>query len=379
MACSNCCPRLKSIFNIKARPTKVKATDTPRKPVCVDTNNTKDCDNLDKIELTEAKNNHTKSFGKLMSDIRIWSQWLMYNLGGEQLKKLKANDFALCTANWYPTAEWEEYKIITLFFVWLFAWDDLFESLILDSTRGTELANEYLSETIVFVRSCLGVGESLQELPKNPIINSFQVISKAIMKVYTDDQRQTLLEGLEKYFQGVNEEQRIIRSDELPSLDVFWKMRIGASGVEPTLAFNEYALKQHLPSHIMKSDPIKVIWKECTEIIIIVNDLISFRKEKVSGDVLNLITVTHSADGGVEIQEAFNKVFQLLTQSVNKMNTATKEALEIYKGSEVEQEVKNFVELVLMQCAGNLDWSLKTRRYGISPYIKEDGSIEIDL
>lgn len=101
-----------------------------------------------------------------------------------KLEKLKKADFGMITGVWWPEADWEEYRILTYFIMWLFIWDDLFEIKISEPSAGSQAAEEYRKETVLYVQQCLGFGSCSVNIPMNPIISSFDVIGEAIMLAY---------------------------------------------------------------------------------------------------------------------------------------------------------------------------------------------------
>ncbi|KAG0141704.1 hypothetical protein CROQUDRAFT_663498 [Cronartium quercuum f. sp. fusiforme G11] len=295
---------------------------------------------------------------------------------GDKLQKLKNADFAMCAGAWWPNAEWDEYRILTFLFLWIFTWDDLFESNCLDHEAGPGLAEKCLRETVLFVRSCLGVGEP-GVLPQNPLIRSFDVIAEAMRVAYNEEQRHAVVNGLEAYFKGVQDEQQMVTENTVPPIDRYWNVRINTIAVEPCLAMNEYALNKQVPSYIMRSGSMKILWAECIAGVSIMNDMMSLKKEMHEGTVYNLIPVIYAAHGSV--QQAIEASTQLLVCSIERMKIAKEELIAMCEEPEVKENVENYVNLFFAQCTGTLDWSLRTQRYGMAAYIKDNGTLELVL
>ncbi|QSZ31558.1 hypothetical protein DSL72_001125 [Monilinia vaccinii-corymbosi] len=199
-----------------------------------------------------------------------------------RLEKLKAADFSMFGSCWWPKASVERLRIVIYLSIWLFVWDDELDwenaPLANDFSRG----QTFRSETIAYLRHYLSLGKlGSSDEPSNNIITSFKVIGDAICKEYTETQRQLLFEQLIFYIDCSEMEQRVRLSGKLPTVQEYWHFRMGTSAVGVTLAVNEFALGSEI-STMMINKSMTALWDYANEVIWLVNDILSIKKELVN-------------------------------------------------------------------------------------------------
>jgi hypothetical protein len=105
-----------------------------------------------------------------------------------KLAALQTSDFALFAATWWPNAGYDELKALLFLSIWLFIWDDE-----IDEPSGTYAgdlasAEHYRTQTIDFVRQCLGLRNPDTRTPVEPankVIASFRDFGEQLAKAYS--------------------------------------------------------------------------------------------------------------------------------------------------------------------------------------------------
>jgi hypothetical protein len=78
-------------------------------------------------------------------------------------------------------------------------------------------------------------------------------------------------------------EQRMRLAGVIPSVEEFWRYRLGSSAVTVCMALNEFSWEDmNLPSTFYEDDDVKKVLIHTNTIISAVNDLLSVKKEIVS-------------------------------------------------------------------------------------------------
>jgi hypothetical protein len=106
-----------------------------------------------------------------------------------KLNALKASDFALFAASWWPKANYEELSILLCFSIWLFVWDDEIDEPTGLYSEDLDGAKQYRMRTIDFALKCLDLpGHSRGAefvASRDKIISSFRDVGEPLAKVYT--------------------------------------------------------------------------------------------------------------------------------------------------------------------------------------------------
>ncbi|KAI2621235.1 terpenoid synthase [Hypoxylon sp. NC1633] len=282
---------------------------------------------------------------------------------------------ALLAARWWPTSSKHQYSVLTDLIIWFGYWDDLIESLGPDPSAADDLRNA----TKVLVRESLGLAVPEQRMTiSNPLILSFKDIGEEISTVYDEEQRQTFLVRFDQYIDSTVLEAEADRSEKLPSLKRYWEVRILTSGMGTLLSFTEFAAQVRLPSRLVCSAAYETLWVTTILINSIVNDLVSFKKEMKAGSVLSSVAILYhqvdNLDAAVQMSLAHLRIlvdeFDRTANTILATSRLTSDELDA---------VSKVVDTLRMINTGNLDWSLQSKRYGVSQFMTDAGQIELVL
>lgn len=103
-----------------------------------------------------------------------------------KLDKLKAADFALFAARWWPNSPAEELRILAFLSIWLFIWDDEIDESAGSLNNDYDAAQRFRRETVLFLEQCLDLQTPYAPhvVPESPIVQSFDVIGEALRGAY---------------------------------------------------------------------------------------------------------------------------------------------------------------------------------------------------
>ncbi|KAI9369035.1 isoprenoid synthase domain-containing protein [Aspergillus egyptiacus] len=150
-------------------------------------------------------------------------------------------------------------------------------------------------------------------------------------------------------------DQRVFGRDVQEYLD----MRRGTIGAYPAIALTEYALGINLPAEVMRHPSCEEFMCISADLVLLVNDILSYKKDLALGVDHNLIFLLRSQ--GLSIQQAVDRIGEMLEDCYKRWYTALGN-LDIW-GEKVDKQVLSFADACRNVALGNLHWSFKTGRY----------------
>jgi hypothetical protein len=294
------------------------------------------------------------------------------------LKALQRSDFGLFGATWWPCANFDELRICTYLAVWLFTWDD--EIDLNDGTMWDEFgaAQIYRDQTLAYVRYALDI-DSNKSCPEvtNRIILNFEPIGTAAKNAYTLEQRSMVYEEMRFFMEMSEHEQRLRLSGAIPSIEEFWRYRLGSSAVTVCIALNEFSWdNMSLPVEFYDDEDVKAICRCTNTIISATNDLLSIKKEIKRDAIDSLVPILFFHLG--DVQMAVTEVVAFIAGEIDNLDVAAGSLFKRYESADgdMRRQVEQFVDGCKHYTTGNLTWSLATDRYEVD---KIDGEIVMIL
>ncbi|KAL8377411.1 hypothetical protein RB595_008200 [Gaeumannomyces hyphopodioides] len=352
-------------------------------------------------------------------------------------KKLSDSDFALFTAIWYPNASWEDLHTMSLLTVWAFVWDDTFDTGEQDLAGDYERGCAFRAQTLAYCRYWLGLemaSYSPSEFPTWPSCPSppppssssflssfpwrgcrrvldralswlgyrflpppppnvgcalFKALGEALCARFDEKQRRRVYSQIEFWVGSTEEEQRLRIQGSIPTYEDYLRFRQGTTAFRIFSLVGEIATVTNIPSIIMDSPEMGVIMTESNLAIIIINDILSFKKEMATLAMINLVPVMHhhgnkSLDAIVESLclelMASRQRFEAAASALARM-AAREEAGGSDKSGKhgLQDELQRFIDTIKTSVTGTWEYTVAVPRYGIQKYMKPDGSVEITL
>jgi len=130
-------------------------------------------------------------------------------------------------------------------------------------------------------------------------------------------------------------------------------------GVEPLFPLIEHALKLNLPNDVLANNSIRECERIVIDLIIIANDIVSYRKEESEGYGHNLVAAARRQ--GLGAQAAFDAVGVMLEARYQDWAVAV--AGIPGWGGQIDEDVKKYIAAVKNIVVANVNWSFETTRY----------------
>ncbi|KAI1746642.1 Presilphiperfolan-8-beta-ol synthase [Xylaria castorea] len=296
-------------------------------------------------------------YEKVKPEADAWAA-MIYNLDETMAKRNAKADFAYMNAIWAPHADEEAYRMMVDWHHWVFAFDDQFDEGHLSD--DSDLAQQEINATIAIM------SDEHPPIPKkeNPIRHVFQTTWKRLQKRAGPEQQERWVRNHKDYFTGLLRQVEIQRTQKKLTIDEYIDFRRQSIGAMPSCSLVEYACGINISQSVLDHPSIVECEKISADLVYLVNDVLSLRKDVEYGVEHNLIILLKKQ--GLSEQEAINKIEDMLDDCYRRWYRALAE-MPIW-GEEVDREVLKYVEGCRNIALGNLYWSYKSGRY-----LKDEG------
>ncbi|PKX94108.1 terpene synthase family protein [Aspergillus novofumigatus IBT 16806] len=164
-----------------------------------------------------------------------------------------------------------------------------------------------------------------------------------------------------RFFDGLIAQVKVMQEQRTFSRDVkeYMNMRRLTIGAYPAIALTEYGLGIDLPNCIVDHPSLQECICISADLVLLVNDILSYKKDLKLGVDHNLITLLQ--EKGLSMQKAIDGISDMLNDCYKRWYTALAN-LPVW-GEETDRQVLKFVDACRNVALGNLYWSFKTGRY----------------
>ncbi|KAI0424115.1 Presilphiperfolan-8-beta-ol synthase [Xylaria sp. FL1042] len=292
------------------------------------------------------------NYEKVKPEADAWAA-MVYNLDENMAKRNAKADFAYMNAIWAPHADAEAYRMMVDWHHWVFAFDDQFDEGHLSD--DSKLAQEEIDATIAIM------SDDHPPIPKetNPIRHVFQTTWKRLQ------QQQRWIKNHKDYFTGLLRQVEIQRTQKKLTIDEYIDFRRQSIGAMPSCSLVEYACDIKISQSVLDHPSIVECEKISADLVYLVNDVLSLRKDIEYGVDHNLIILLKKK--GLSEQQAVDKIEDMLDDCYRRWYRALAE-MPIW-GEDVDREVLKYVDGCRNIALGNLYWSYKSGRY-----LKDEGA-----
>ncbi|KAL9037990.1 MAG: hypothetical protein Q9214_005462, partial [Letrouitia sp. 1 TL-2023] len=208
--------------------------------------------------------------------------------------------------------------------------------------------------------------------PKDPLIEVHDSVWHRIVKTSSIGVQRRFYKAMTSYSKGALEHVDRESHAKIPSIEEQLATRRRSSGVTPLFALVEYAHGLDLSDEIFEHRSIKEIERIGTDLVLLQNDILSYRKEEVrmhsrSSPIIEyVITKILQAEGvnhnlvaicrmnGMPAQQAFDHVNTLLRGCYRDWYLALADLPQW--GEEIDNQVQKYIRGVQDVVLANLSW-----------------------
>ncbi|OTB10482.1 hypothetical protein K445DRAFT_70183 [Daldinia sp. EC12] len=264
-------------------------------------------------------------------------------------------DFCYMICIWAPDADEEALRIMLDWNNWIFLFDDQFDEGHLKDDPVA--AQQEVNATMAVMED----DSPLVRPEESPILYVFQTCWLRLKQRAPTEIQQRYKERHKRYFdQLVAQVQEIARGQVLTGdVVTYLEARRRTIGVYPAITLAEYGEGVRLSDSVLSHHSLQECMRITADLVILVNDILSYKKDLDLGVDYNLITLLMKQN--LSLQESMDKIGALI-ESCYRNWYLTLAELPLY-GEETDNEVLRFVEACRCVALGNLYWSFKTGRY----------------
>ncbi|KAI0516858.1 Presilphiperfolan-8-beta-ol synthase [Xylaria bambusicola] len=270
-------------------------------------------------------------------------------------------DFCYISSIWVTTCDDEALRLTLDWQYWVFLFDDQFDEGHLRDDPVA--AQEEVNATMAIMTD----DQPLIQPDQNPIRHIFQTCWRRIKKRASPELQQRYREQYKRYFdQLVVQVERVAHGEALTiNAQTYIEMRSGTIGLYPALIVCQFAENIKIPGSVFSHSSIQECMRLSAELCVLVNDVVSYRKELVRdvyrelGVDYNLISIL--GDKGLSVQQSMDELGVMVNNCYRRWYTALAELPSF--GEEIDREVLKFVDICALVPLGNLHWSFMTARY----------------
>ncbi|KKY30693.1 putative terpene synthase [Diaporthe ampelina] len=293
-------------------------------------------------------------------------------------KKFKKSDFALFSVLWWPSADWEDLYTAMLFTVALFVWDDTIDTNEHMLASNFAEAEVWRTQSLAYFRYHLQLSQDEEPHCPDDICLLFKEFAGRFCKSFGDEQRRRMYSKIEHFVAHNRLEQAERLAGRIPNYDEYMDIRYGVTGVRMFTLLLEITQQTKLPAWVMDSSEMEQIVEECNFIIIVVNDILSLKKEIATDCVVNIVPVLYKT--GLNLDRVIPSLIDEMHASRDRLDSAAARLHGMTLADpQLNQHVMNFIDGVRIMGTGTLEYSIEAMRYDVRKYLQPDGTLDIVL
>ncbi|KAF3013934.1 terpene cyclase [Neopestalotiopsis sp. 37M] len=324
-------------------------------------------------------------YPKLVTEINIYlDKWITDEALRTAYRKA---DLAFLPSSMYPDCEWDRLKTMGLFTAAVFVMDDSIDKEFSgdedDYAADYVAADELRKDCVAFMRGQLrqSTMRPFEPTPAPKEIAGFSEVAKLLLK---SDPRQVqlpmLAKDLEDFIEGTAPEQAFKLGGTLPTVEEYWSFRHFVGCVLCYSTLHQYVADTKLPMELAWSEEVMAMRTETSFQPCVCNDLFSLKKEICERSVTNLIPIM-MAHSQKSLDDVMSELIGQLYASAERFDTAA--AALRAKGkrydSAIQSQLERFIQTFETFQTGCFTFYVRSRRFKILDYKKEDESFEIPL
>ncbi|KAL2875021.1 hypothetical protein SGCOL_009724 [Colletotrichum sp. CLE4] len=256
-------------------------------------------------------------------------------------------------AMWVPYADAEAYRTMVDWNNWVFAFDDQFDEGHLKDDPIK--AVEELHATFAVLEDT----QAPVQLHDNSIRYVFQTVWDRLKKRSTKELQRRYKASIRYYFSGLLSQVGVETSKSAMTLtvDEYMGFRRGTIGCQPSYVLVEFCHGIIVPSEVIDDESLQECRRISADLVILVNDILSYRKDLEQGVQHNLIALLKSQ--GHSTQEAIDEIGDMIDECYRDWYLALSK-MPIC-GEKIDQEVIRYLNGCRDVALGNLHWRFAFR------------------
>ncbi|KDQ11794.1 hypothetical protein BOTBODRAFT_35044 [Botryobasidium botryosum FD-172 SS1] len=276
-----------------------------------------------------------------------------------KLVKLAAADFTYLPSVVFPDNDYETFRTVSDYFTWAFVYDDRFD--VGEFATDSDAAEIALSQTfrmLIGDPSAEALGAACEY--SHGVDMALKDIWRRAYPQSSPGARRRFVETLGKWFESVLGQINGAAPGDFLSVEDVVQLRVWSVADKPCYALTEYALGINLTDEIMQIPAMARIYDLTSELMFLVNDIVSYAVEKDDGPTHNIISAIMLLRG-VGVQAAMSEAEAMMVTRVAEWEAAKKD-LAYLTGRE-GNDVREYISAMERWLVGCVSWSYRSKRY----------------
>ncbi|RWS24991.1 Terpene synthase metal-binding domain protein-like protein [Leptotrombidium deliense] len=291
-------------------------------------------------------------YEKIYEEVSKWTIKFNLYMGDREVYKRENVTKLACMC--YPDGDYNRSVLVSKFMVHVFALDDaveckvecqFFDSLVKHGSENKDV--------IALMDTCF-------EDKETPLVTSFADIWKQMKLLTNITYQKRFSENYIWYLKTNDWEHKNLEMKRIPPLAEFLEYRHFTGGVDPSLNLIEIARNIFIPDVVAANVTFQRLCYLSGNIVVLVNDIYSFEKEKLCGQLNNLVTVMKN-EYNISDEEAIKKATDFINDEIKKF-LVIERLMPIFE-EEMNDCVQKYVDGCKTWITGNHDWGFESGRY----------------
>jgi len=275
--------------------------------------------------------------------------------------KFDSMDFALFTALTYPDVSGPELDLLADWYVWAWYFDDFFLHKFM---RGRDLGGgkEYVHRLVMYVSA-----EATVPAPTDPVEAGLANLWTRTVPAMSADWRSRFSEVIQNHVKNTLLEVFNADQGRMPNpIEYVIEVRRKAVGMDFVVYLLEHALGVEIPPAIASIRPLRVLKESFADAGALRNDIFSYEKEVLAGEINGVMVVERFLD--CDVQRAVDVANELATSRMQQFeNTALAELALLFEEHRLDPKTRldilRYVKGLQDWMAGDFQWMKETDRY----------------
>lgn len=144
--------------------------------------------------------------------------------------------------------------------------------------------------------------------------------------------------------------------------DEYLRMHRHTIGCKECLIASEHAAGVDIAAELAIDPALGTLWQVAADHVMLVNDVLSFRKEVFAGESINIV-MSLMFHQGLTLQDAVDETCSMIASVDDNFVRTCADVRSRYAGHPKEMDILRYLDALGSMMAGNLAWSYETPRY----------------
>ncbi|KIK78251.1 hypothetical protein PAXRUDRAFT_834646 [Paxillus rubicundulus Ve08.2h10] len=290
-----------------------------------------------------------------------FNAWVNRTFSGRSLIETHEAEVPLLAALSYPLQTYQALRVTTYYLM-----ATLIFEMATDHSSSTEAMN--LSQSFMDTLRNGGSGKTLFHPLVDIVRREIMPIVKPAVNAFHWPQ---FITANQRFAENIVREARVreahLKEDAASNVHSYMNMRRETVGIRPFYVLIRSVRHLYIPDHVLVHPLIQEMENLSSNMIIITNDVYSFKKEYASNGALTNILMVIQNDPTIDHLDLQERIFyaaKLFKATLDRLHTC-RGALPSFSDADLDRQVSSYADCLMDCIVGNIEWSIVSRRYNL--------------